>query len=675
MSSKSSRIPRKIALCYIRLSYTKNESDRLSPERQRGNIQAICDRNDWIPEWYEDADGHKSGRKVKNRPGWLSLEKRLKDPDVVALVANDSSRMHRKFWRVGYLLDLLDEIGVRLVFAAYGGREIDTSNPNDRMMVVNQAVHDEAQANDIAIKAKDSIMWRKSQGKTVGMPPFGTMRDDSGYLVPSPEGAWLLPDGSWLPGLEDDDPPESDALWRGYYDCARRILELYAENQHGRERIGYQVIDEGWAFRDREGQPRSINKDDIRRVTSNWPQYAGLSPEGKAKDVNASLEDDLVGMLYDTGRQVFPLELLRRVAQVHQARSVTTRPPGGTRESHPYPLTRLLYCAHCERLADEHNNPQYRSRISGANQKGKLRYRHAEGVKCGCQRRSVFTHVIEDDFGRLIKLLTVDEDKLPLMIEWAVQSESGGIDDDDFEEQKRAAIAKCRRRIDNARFLLLEGDISKEEYLRRKDHNERHIAHWEARTTETEKAAIELAMCMDALENLADLWDTADDEDKQHMARVLFEYVTYDFDRQQIVDFRLKPWADRYLVLRASLYGDDESLPDEIDESGDFEGDVTGEQTDEKQNRSCLKTTNDLCPIGDFGARNVRGLISVSEAVKFILEKLNSLPSLPDPTLTTRERNIIIRARYAAGVSQADLARQFEISYQRVHQIVHGRRK
>jgi ribosome-binding protein aMBF1 (putative translation factor) len=57
--------------------------------------------------------------------------------------------------------------------------------------------------------------------------------------------------------------------------------------------------------------------------------------------------------------------------------------------------------------------------------------------------------------------------------------------------------------------------------------------------------------------------------------------------------------------------------------------------------------------------------------VAYILEKLNSLPSPPDPALTTREPNIIIRARHAAGVSQADLARQFGISYQRVYQIVH----
>jgi hypothetical protein len=82
----------------------------------------------------------------------------------------------------------------------------------------------------------------------------------------------------------------------------------------------------------------------------------------------------------------------------------------------------------------------------------------------------------------------------------------------------------------NARFLFLEGGISKEEYLKRKEHNERLIAHWEARTTETERAAIELAICLDALENLAELWDSSENEGKQNMARVLFEYVGYDFD-------------------------------------------------------------------------------------------------------------------------------------------------
>lgn len=150
----------------------------------------------WEPGWYEDAEGHKSGRYVENRPGWLALEQRLSDPDVVALVANDLSRLHRKTWRVGQLMDMLDEYGVHLVLAE-PGHEIDTSTPMGRMLITILAMQDEAYANDISIRATASINHRKEQGKTVGIPPFGTERDEDGYLIPTQKGAWLLPDGEF----------------------------------------------------------------------------------------------------------------------------------------------------------------------------------------------------------------------------------------------------------------------------------------------------------------------------------------------------------------------------------------------------------------------------------------------------------------------------------------------
>ncbi len=83
------------------------------------------------------------------------------------------------------------------------------------------------------------------------------------------------------------------------------------------------------------------------------------------------------------------------------------------------------------------------------------------------------------------------------------------------------------------------------------------------------------------------------------MARVLFENVTYDPDKQQIVDFRLKPWADQYLVLRASLYGDDDDVipPGGTDDGGDLR-DPGGPSEGENDNRSPLKSTSELCPIG-----------------------------------------------------------------------------
>ncbi|MCL4251602.1 MAG: recombinase family protein [Anaerolineae bacterium] len=58
---------RTIALCYVRQSFTRDANDRDSPERQRANIMAVCEKNGWVPEIYEDAEKHKSGTKEHNR--------------------------------------------------------------------------------------------------------------------------------------------------------------------------------------------------------------------------------------------------------------------------------------------------------------------------------------------------------------------------------------------------------------------------------------------------------------------------------------------------------------------------------------------------------------------------------------------------------------------------------
>jgi len=269
--------------------------------------------------------------------------------------------------------------------------------------------------------------------------------------------------------------------------------------------------------------------------------------------------------------------------------------------------------------AIEQNSPKLRSRLSGVDQYGKLRYRHAEGIKCGCKNRSVFTHVIEDDFKRLITVLSIREDKLPLLVEMTIQAEHGGPSaiDDDFERQKQAAVAKLRRKIEAARDLFGDGDISREEYLKRKVECERDIVHWETRTTDVQKAAVELRMCMELINMIVSLWDESSDEDRQQLVRMIFEEIIYDLDQQRIVHFRLKTWAERFLDLRMALHlmengnsgdpdGDDDGpgagdgVPKEgggCDDSGGFGGEVSGGPSGEKQNRPCLKYTSDLCPI------------------------------------------------------------------------------
>lgn len=46
-------------------------------------------------------------------------------------------------------------------------------------------------------------------------------------------------------------------------------------------------------------------------------------------------------------------------------------------------------------------------------------------------------------------------------------------------------------------------------------------------------------------------------EDMQGMARFLCEYDIFDLDKQKIVDFRLKAWADQFFTLRTGILADE----------------------------------------------------------------------------------------------------------------------
>ena len=71
--------------------------------------------------------------------------------------------------------------------------------------------------------------------------------------------------------------------------------------------------------------------------------------------------------------------------------------------------------------------------------------------------------------------------------------------------------------------------------------------------------ALQLSLCLDAIDKVARLWDIAETQERRTMAHNLFEYIVYNLDTQRIVDFRLKPWANRFLVLRAALAAEEKS--------------------------------------------------------------------------------------------------------------------
>src|SRR5690606_5362561 len=153
------------------------------------------------------------------------------------------------------------------------------------------------------------------------------------------------------------------------------------------------------------------------------------------------------------------------------------------------------YCAQCDQIAAQQNNPKLRSRLSGRSKTDNAggSYRHRPGLECGCKHRQVHSSDLEADFLRLCQLLSVDESALTAMQNFAADMFVEQADSDrSMAEKKAAALAKCQRKLQAARHLYEEGDIDRDEYIRRKQQLDRELAYWQNYSTQTEKLNVQL---------------------------------------------------------------------------------------------------------------------------------------------------------------------------------------
>jgi DNA invertase Pin-like site-specific DNA recombinase len=526
------------ALCYVRLSYTRDGRDTESPERQRANIKRVCEQYGWKTEFYEDTSGHKSATKETNRPGWLALKARLGDDDVVALVANDLSRLHRKGWRIGDLLDFVDENDVRLVLAAQD-KQVDFSTPLGRLMIQIGALFDEWYAQDIGQRSKDSIRFRKSEGKTIGIPPFGTKRNEDGFLVPTEAGTWLLADGAFVRGKVDQ-APSKQAIWRGFHAAAHRVLELYATGTIGIDKIAQKMNSEGWTYRNRSGEPIPFAADSIRRIVANWPEYGGYISVLRAKERHP-LKFPFESYRLNPERSIFSVDLLYRVGKVRYQRiRQKTIDDGLRRSTYPYPLLGLVYCHHCEKLAIAKNDSSHRSRLGGKNKTDDARYRHKPSVYCDCSKRSIKRETLEAQVGDLISGLSIDSVQLDAVLSKVrAQNLLNAVSVNKFEAEKRVGIAKSRRRLAAARKLYADGEITRGNYLSRKEKSLAEISAWESGTPDHPMSLASKLKREEGSGLIARLWQEGSDVEKQMIARNLFERIVVNLDTQSIAAYTL----------------------------------------------------------------------------------------------------------------------------------------
>ncbi len=419
---------RSVLLGYGRRSEVRNATDEINVERQHSRLEAEATRRGWMLEWYEDAEGHKSGRSEQGRPGWLTLRVQLDRPDVVGIGVESLSRATRS---VRDLYNLLHELEGREKLLLSLKEQIDTSSAMGRAFVGFVAIMNQLESDLASERMAANIEYKRvEKGRHWGRTPFGCQREgDDHILVPSKEGATV------------------DGVWRGYHEALQKCYEWFAQGGMGFSELADRLNDSGYRYRDRHGKPRRFNEQDVRRMIHSHPIYAGGVVLGAAKSHPTAV-------IKGSHQPILPLELCRAVADQLAARQIYgPKFHGHSTPDRTYLLSDILYCAQCG------------AKLVGGFQDNAQWYRH-DGKK-GCTVKGWVKAVLLEAqvMDRLSQFALPDQlkERIRALARKLVSNEA----QPDWQ-QARATLQRLARKLDTLKELRIEGEIDKKEYDRRK---------------------------------------------------------------------------------------------------------------------------------------------------------------------------------------------------------------
>ena len=426
---------RDLALIYVRKSVVRTGRET-SPARQLAACQAYCESRGWRHEVYQDAEGHRSGRTEKHRPEWRRLRQQLGRPDVVAVVVNSldrSSRSPSDFFR---FLDDLQRAGVDLVSVT---EQFDTTTAIGRAFLAILMVVASLEADMASERVAATIAYRKTEGQTWGLAPFGMARSKA--------------DGMCL--RSNEDAPAAVECCKQFLRSGSLLATARALNGAG---LRFRARP---AKRGEQGPLVPWTRDSVRSVLANLLAYCGYSGNGHAKDLAPA--GSLAELVAQAGAvATHPAILDEETADQVLALRVATR-PAPKRGNRVFALQAVLHCASCGR------------RLRGSMHRGAPVYRHYSGEACGVVELVPADQVesaVVDLFAGVQLPAELRDELRRVVLERANQDNGrAGIVDQ---------LARLRGKTDRAKALFLEGDIERSEYEALRAESAGRVAELEA---------------------------------------------------------------------------------------------------------------------------------------------------------------------------------------------------
>jgi len=487
-----------VCLGYGRKSIARHASDLISVDRQRDAIERLAAERGERLIWFEDAEGHRSGRFERTRPDFLRLMRHIEsEPGVRSVVVYRIDRAGRSVVLIDKLIKLCQAKDIAFVSIVDG---IDSSrgmNAGEIFRVQALAMVAEYQANRAADDMRDAVAKFKQSGISWGYTPFGLTRSGRGYdarLVPNP------------------DAPTVEALLT-YYTTS----PSYSDTAEVMNQRGYQ-------FRTRHGTRKPFGVETVRTLVGNVLIYAGYVVQGKWRAKKARVTLDGSGTRLEQyaacvnatrSTSVEPIISPELASAVIERRFSAQRARRRSDTWIPL-LTPLAHANGVQLRADRGkfglHEYWYRARRAGAWIPAERAEAQVLGVLTGLQFPPELRDAVRDELGRIVG--------------------------DDARAAAQQAIAAAQRRMGVLQEMRLDGSISRDAYNAQYAVIEAEIRRHE----ETLAAPTHVDALMDALADLGGTIQMMTRANQRRAVHHLFERVDFDGDGR-LVALHARPWA------------------------------------------------------------------------------------------------------------------------------------
>jgi site-specific DNA recombinase len=171
--------PRK-AIAYVRCSTDRQD---LSPDAQRGAIQAWADREGVRVVAFHDDLGVSGGGPLEDRAGRVAALAQLEESGAGVLLVARRDRLARDVLVAAMIERLAERAGARILAADGTGNGDSPEAALLRTMIDAFAAYERAL---IRARTRAALAVKKARGERVGGVPYGHRVGDGGLLVPAP---------------------------------------------------------------------------------------------------------------------------------------------------------------------------------------------------------------------------------------------------------------------------------------------------------------------------------------------------------------------------------------------------------------------------------------------------------------------------------------------------------